>query len=264
MTLDRQQVLDLLPCYVCGDLPDHVIGAVDAAIETDPTLQDHVHTLRSSREQCIRLLSEAPPPFPFEVDASAAPTEAPAHPPTALDGPPGVVGLVLGIAAAAVLFIAVGSATPLPPSGATVGALHAEVSTHDSALITAASPKALAAALGDHGVSPQLAMAPDMSKMGLKLVGARILGPDGPGDAPGVAVVYERDGERFVCQIQLVRPTHGQPHSTDSAGGVVLRAYRTDHGSVVSWFQGGRWCVFGGPAEPVAMLAMVKARMTRG
>ena len=269
MSLAREQLLDLLPCFVCGDLPPDLIASIDAAVQDDPDLAQRVQALHNSREQCLELLGSAPASFDFEVPIHAATPHAPSTPaaPAVATEPttgPATMGLVLGIAAAAALLVAVGSASTRPPAGQVVGAMHAAVSSQDAALVTADSPRELAAALRDRGVSPQLAMAPDLSAMGFQMVGASILGPDEAGGAPGVAVVYERDGERFVCQIQLARPTYGAPDATDLANGTVLRAYRTDQGAIVSWFGGGRWCVFGGPSEPIAMLELVKARMTRG
>jgi len=260
MTMDRTRVLDLLPCYLCGDLPDHINASIEAYLDTDLDMKGRLDTLKSSRDLCVELL-QTDIPAHFDFEAPPAPAPAPAAPNVPATRP---VGLVLGIAAAALLFVSMRSVSPSIDSGTEVGELHTEVSSNDALLLTADSPMALMGVLRDHGVSPQLAMVPDMSAMGFTLVGARILAPDTTGGGPGVAVVYERDGERFVCQIQLQPPTHGAPIATDTAKGVVLRAYRTHSGAIVSWYQGGRWCVWGGPAEPMAMLSMVKMRMTRG
>ena len=36
MQLDRESLLKLLPCYVCGDLPDEMVDQVKQAVEADP------------------------------------------------------------------------------------------------------------------------------------------------------------------------------------------------------------------------------------
>jgi anti-sigma factor RsiW len=257
-TLSRVQVLELLPCYLCGDLPTHINLAIESMLETDTDLGERLATLRTSRDLCKELLEQRAPELLADPPSQPAPAPlAPVSPPTR------ATGLVLGVAAAAIVLLAMGSVGQRAPAGEEVGALHTLVSTDDAALIRAESPQALTAALQAAGVSPQLAMAPDLSEMGFQMVGARVLGPH-LGTAPGVAVIYEKDGERYVCQIQLVRPTHGLPDDTTEAAGTVLRAYKSENGAVVSWFGGGRWCVFGGPASPEALLAMVGQRITSG
>lgn len=258
-SLTRTQVLELLPCYVCGDIPPELTAYIDAEVQNDPDLRQRVEALRKSREQCMEQLAATAPPLDFEqnVPLPVAPTPA-SHEPTASP-----IGLVAGMLAAALMLLVLGSAASTPPAGMSVGALHAMVTTDDDALIRAPSHAAMVDALQAAGVSPQLAMTHDLSAMGFEMVGVRILGAD-TGTAPGIAIVYEREGQRFVCQIQLAPPTYGAPSATDVAAGVVLRAYQTEAGAIVSWRDGGRWCVFGGPVSTERLLAMVKMRMTSG
>jgi len=257
MSLDRAAALQMLPCYVCNDLPADAVAALEALLAEDDDLAVRLEHLRATRDLCVeRLLEGAPELAPW-------PELMPAPAPVAQVPPTRPWGLLAGLAAAAALALSV-AATPPEPAGPGLVSLHTSVASDDAQLLRAESPAALAAQLRKAGVSPQLAMVPDLSGMGFSLVGVRILGPPGIGTHPGVAVVYEKDGQRFVCQIQLATPTQAAPEATTTAAGVVLRAYSSTDGAVVSWHQGGRWCLFGGPADASELLAMVKKRMTAG
>jgi len=256
MKLDRATALQLLPCYVCEDLPADATQALEDLLAQDPDLAGRLHLLRSVRElHADRLLKQAP-----ELTGRADALE-PALPSVRRVPPRSPWGLAVGFAAATMLTVSA-AVTPPEPAGDTLARLHSSVAGDDALLLRAESPVALVAMLRDAGVSPQLAIVHDLSAMGFSLVGVRILGPPGVGAHPGVAIVYEKNGQRFVCQIQLAAPTSVAPDKTATAEGVVLRAYTGDSGAVVSWNQGGRWCLFGGPADTDALLAMVQMRMT--
>ena len=258
MSIDRKAAIEMLPCYVCGDLPADAVAILEDMLAEDPVLAERVQHLRQVRDLCVDRLTETVPDLPeWSAPAAAPASPAPKAPPTR------PWGLLAGLAAAAALALSVSTSAP-EAAGPGLVDLHAVVSSDDALLIRAASPQALVAELRQAGLSPQLAMVPDLSKMGFTLIGVRVLGPPGLGAHPGVAVVYEKDGKRFVCQIQLAVPTRSAPEHTDSAAGTVLRAYSSDTGSVVSWKEGSRWCLFGGPVASGELLAMVRQRLTAG
>lgn len=256
MILDREAALLLLPCYLCDDLPADVLDALEGLLADDAFLADRLELLRNTRDLCSdRLLQGAPDLTEWGAPAKTArpslPTTSPTRP----------WGLLVGFAAAAMVTLFSAALLP-PPAGNALAALHHAVAGDDARLLRAETPAELVAMVRNAGVSPQLAMVHDLSALGFSLVGVRVLGPLEVGAHPGVAIIYEKDGQRFVCQIQLVPPTTAAPEKTATVAGVVLRAYTSDSGSIVTWHHGGRWCVFGGPVDSDTLLAMVQTRMT--
>lgn len=253
MTIPRETVVALLPCYLCDDLPDHIAAAVEEALATDADLQSRLEALTTGRDACLEALTAVAPELAAwpELDAPAPPH--PSVPPTQ------PWGLAVGIAAAVLLAITAGR-SPAPALERTLAAESTAIASEDGALLRASSPQALAAALRAAGVAPQLAVVPDLSAMGFQLVGAR---PTASEDSalPGVAVVYERNGERVVCRIHTARPTDSRPDATRTVEGITLRGFEHDSGAVVAWSSGGRWCLFSGPMPLAALLDAVAARI---
>lgn len=262
MSFDRSALLHLLPCRLCGDLPDEIVAQVDAALAEDAELRSMYEELELSRDQCAQLLDSAMEAVPGLAElgvgapAAAPAPSGPAVPPTRLRG------LWLGLAAALLLAVGAAASTPAVPCAryfsAHAAAAQAAASTAPE-LVRGAGP-ALRAALLAAGVEPRLAMAPDLSDQGFTLVGVLPLGtPHG-----GVAVVYEKDGKHYVCQIFGAGPAPGQPDAVEAVGGLLLRGYEDGPRSAVSWTGGGRMCVFSGEAPLGDLFAVVRRRVRSG
>jgi anti-sigma factor RsiW len=176
--------------------------------------------------------------------------------------PGGPLAVVLALAACASLMIGfMGGGSPDP----------AEVSLSEQVLVDAHvaplqagdSKAEIIQGLLDAGAPPSLARAADLSAMGFELVGARVL----DGDRSGVVAMYEKDGQRFACQMFPGFSSGGRPDVVRSVNGVTVRGFDTgDMGGVVAWTNGGMTCIFSGPAPlETLMLAVVgKLSPTRG
>lgn len=80
--MTREEVVGLLPCYVCGDVPADVAATVKQVLDDDPELAALAEQLGVLRGDCEEVLVEAPPmdwgtlgaDFEVGADELAAPT----------------------------------------------------------------------------------------------------------------------------------------------------------------------------------------------
>jgi len=292
MTLDRETIEALLPCYLCGDLPPGVAARIDAAVAADPTLQARLDTLGRGRDACNKALAllrdDLPDLGDLELDlaplqASAgpaveagadptdpasetAPTAAGAPLPASLPAPTPprpaaspLPGLGLGLAAAAALIAFGLSQGSTPPAEVGFLAQHDHAAHASAPLLSATDgPGALKQAFRDAGVPPALAHAPDLSAWGFALVGGVV--HEG---APGVSLVYEKDGQRYVCQIYANLRTQSRPDRMVEVQGVRVRGFQDGSRGIVEWSAGGRTCLFSGPGDVSALMAVVTDRIRR-
>lgn len=246
MSFERDELLHLLPCHLCGDLPAGVSEQVEEALRDDAELRIMYDTLVVSREECARLLEAAREAVPELAELGHAPA-----PPVPTVPPTRPWGLAVGVAAA--LLLTVGSALQDRQDAVEQGFFDTHVAAVESPALLAGPglPVALQAA----GVEPRLAMAPDLSAQGFALVGVM------PVPGGGVAVVYERDGKRYVCQIYAAVPTALQPDRVEQVGPVLMRGFERGEQAAVSWSSGGRTCVFSGEVPVDELLAVVRQRL---
>ncbi len=59
--MTREEVVGLLPCYVCGDVPADVAAALEAVLAEDPELAALAEQLGVLRGDCEEVLVQAPP-----------------------------------------------------------------------------------------------------------------------------------------------------------------------------------------------------------
>jgi anti-sigma factor RsiW len=248
MSFDRAELLHLLPCHLCGDLPEGVSDQVEVALREDGELRAMYDTLVVSREECGRLLEAAREAVPELAELGQAPP--PVHhertvPPTR------PWGLAIGVAAALLLTVAAAVQERQDPVEQGFFETHAAATQAPELLAGPGLPGALRAA----GVEPRLAMAPDLSAQGFALVGVM------PVPGGGVAVVYDKDGKRYVCQIYAAVPTSLHPDRVEQVGPVLMRGFERGDQAAVSWSSGGRTCVFSGEAPVGELLAVVRQRL---
>ncbi len=255
MTLDPVKVRELLPCYVCGDLPEAVAAQVRAILDQHPALAAEARHLERAEDACRELLiglaDDIPNLEPLVVlpVAHVAPVRS----------APARGWLALAAAAAGLLFV-LGGAGLLARHPAVDGLLaqHAPFADHSAAgFIDESDPGALAAALVRAGATPSLGSVADLRQFGLELVGGGLA----TGDRLGTVVVYEKDGKRYVCQMYNGVAPKDTPVATRSVDGRVLRAYEDGDLAVVVWREAGMVCLFSGHAPPDQLLAMVAAKL---
>ncbi len=257
MTLPRETVELLLPCYLCGDLPEELLADVGAAIAADPDLRMRLHTLGDGREACRAALQAAAGALPELGDAGLP---SPNLPPQSDPGGAAWPGLLAAVAAA-ILLMATFAGAPPQPEELRLLAVHRSAVAAGPAFIEATDGARLSAAFRAAGVSPSHAMAPDLSGQGYRLLGGMV-----NAQRNGVAVVYEKDGKRFVCQIYAAEVSHSRPDRVRRVRGVTLRGFQQEGASVVAWTAGSRTCLFSGEAPLDTLLAEAAARLspTRG
>lgn len=190
------------------------------------------------------------------VDSAAQPVAAPQPATAPAPAPAGsLVHLLVGLAAAAALVLSFASGSGAPAQEV---ALTHSVAAAGPDFVAGTEPAVLRQALLDRGVSPALAMVPDLSAQGYQLVGVEV----SPA-RPGVAVVYTKDGQRFVCQIFGAMITSSNPDRVEQVQGVTLRGFSDGDNALVAWTSGTRTCIFSGPASLDALFAEAAARIQR-
>ena len=254
--MDRQTIVALLPCYLCGDLPEEAARAIERALRADPSLRARLDTLQVGREACAEALAAVAPELPglgaLDLAALRAPAPAAGGASGSTGASGGPLGLLVGLAASAAIVV---GGLSLAEPGAPELALAAAADATGAPGPLAPTPRE---ALLAQGAPPALAMAPDLSAQGFELVGVRFE----RGPRAGVVLTYERDGQRYHCRIHAAFQTGGVPDAVVDAGGVRLRGFERGPGaSVVSWTSGGRTCLFSGPLPLRELLAVTAMRV---
>ena len=232
--MDRSQLVELLPCFVCGDLPPEVMAQVQAAVDADPELAAVVDLLADNNELCRdALVAEAPGGLLLErVEAEAGARGWP---------------LVVGLACAAIFALAL----LLPNQHAELPSfeddlVHASAATGDLHLdrvdgwVDADSASELEQAFLAQGLTMPMAMVADLSDLGLRVVG-------GVAHDQGTVVTYEdADGTRFDCHMTGVLPVGAEAAEVLSAprdGLPDLQVFDLGVQKAVLWQDGPMMCV---------------------
>ncbi|RME20333.1 MAG: hypothetical protein D6798_20715 [Deltaproteobacteria bacterium] len=255
MTLDRRTLRELLPCYVCGDLPEPIAAQVRELLARDAELAAEARNLEGAQDACRELLLGMADELPDLAALVVAPVLDPPRAPAA----PVRGGWALVAAAVGLLFVlgGVGILSRHPPVDGLL-AQHAPFAAGQvDGFIAESDPDALAAALVRAGALPELGAVPDLRPLGLHLLGGGLA----TGDRPGTVVVYEKDGQRFVCQMFPGSAPRDMPVATRRVAGRTLRAYVDGDLAVVVWREAGMVCLFSGRAPPETLLAMVQAKL---
>ncbi len=226
MKVTRDNIESYLPCYVCGDMPEAMVAAIDAIVHTDDALRARVDVLRASRDLCRDTLLQRAP----SEDAPPEPV-APA---------PQRVFPIVGLSVAVVAVLLTALATE-PAPGPTIAARHA-LANDDRDILRAATSDGLSALLVQAGVLPSQACVPDLSQRGLTLVGAHLATLSTP-----TLLVYEADGQRYTLAHTYTRPPAAHPTHVQTVGGVVIRGYSEPSGTWVEWTHHGTTHQLTGP-----------------
>ena len=226
--MERSQLLELLPCYLCGDLPPEMMEQVRLALQTDPEALAALGGLRQSQEHCAESLLLSPPP-----DIA---WEQPLTAPSSIGRP------WFALAAVAVAVFALGVLL-LPSLSSPVGALVDVASVHEaqpldhSGFVSTRDARQLEKAFESQGLDPMMAMVADLSHLDLQLVGGHVVGN-------GTVVVYvDGAGRPFECHMAMDAPS-GEPDRVLSADGQPdLEVYGMGDATAVVWREHGMICV---------------------
>jgi len=260
--VNREQALPLLPCYVAGDLPDEVVRAIDELVRADDELRTLVEQLRAERREAVAALCRGSIPQDL-LEALSSEDEVPATAPARARIPWAWVAAV-GLVAVLVLTFATRSflVPALPPVGAsTEAAVAALYAAHELAttadLLDPTDEPALRAALDAAGVPDAVRVVPDLSHLGMTTRGVVVL----PGETPGFAVVYERDGVLYVCQMWTHTGALAPPDEIANLHGFTVRGFEGGGRSLAVWRMPSMICVFSADVELPALLAVVDERL---
>ncbi|MCP4806443.1 MAG: hypothetical protein GY913_22060 [Proteobacteria bacterium] len=260
--MDRNQLVELLPCFVCGDLPDEVMEQVRVAVAADPELAAIVAALSESNDLCPDALSgsapgglllDAPTPPSTLADPSA---DEPAN-----RGWP----LVVGLACAALLALALllpNQSADLPHfEEDLVHAAQVSADLHVDRVdgwIPASSSSELKQAFLDGGLTMPMAVVADLEGIGLTVVG-------GVAHQHGTLVTYEdADGERFDCHMTGVLPTELEPTQVlepPRDGLPALEVFERHGQTAVLWQDGMMMCVLVTHASADRLVAVAQAKV---
>ena len=244
MSMDRETLLALLPCYACGDLPPEVSDAVRDAVEGDPGLTELLEGIVCSRDACREALSRAAPLLDVEVRRRRL-TRGPS---------PSPLGLVVGGAAAVALAVWGAAATDGGQALRELGAVHAAASGR-AGFTSVATVSEARDVLIACGVPAGLAAVPDLSLLGLAVQGVQ----SAPGPRLGVVAVYELQGQTFTAQCFEELGLRAQAEELVSVNGRWLRVFQAEGISLVAWETRGLDCVLSGPMGPGQLLALLSA-----
>lgn len=268
-----------LPCYLSDDLPAGWSERVQAALEADPELSRTLDVLSQARGACRAAVQvTAPmmpafgtlmaPPAPPESGARLVPEDAAfgsevASTPTLLSPAGGRWRSGAVVAALCAVVLSSGAVTThLAPAASPGLAYQAVAQLADTEGLPgfhrASDIAELKGALAAAGAAPALVDGVmDLSAQRLALVGGGVV----HGPRRGVAVVYARDGRRFVVQIYPDAGWGGRPDQVVRTRRALLRGFDGGAESVVSWSANGRLWLFSGPESLDRLLAMVAVRM---
>lgn len=249
--MDRNQLIELLPCFVCGDLPAEVMAQVQAAVDSDPELAELVALLGESNDLCRQELAQ-PAPVGLEV-------------PVEDDQVTRGWALVVGLACAALFALAL----LLPHRSAELPEFqddltHAVAVTNDLHLdrlegwVAADSAGQLQQAFLDGGLTMPMAMVADLTGIGLEVVG-------GVAHANGTIVSYvNAQGDRIDCHMTGVLPvqaTATEVLAAPTAGKPDLQVFDLHGASAVLWQDGDMICVLSTRGDVDALLAVARVKV---
>lgn len=251
--MDRNQLIDLVPCYVCGDLPPELMDQVRAAVEADPELAALVEALSQDNDLCRDALGAQ---APAGLSLEAAPARDPA-----MRGWP----LVVGLACAAIFALALllpSTQADLPAfEDDLVDAVSLAADLHlerADGWVEASSAKELEDAFLAQGLTMPMAMVADLSDEGLFVVGGVV-------HEHGTIVTYEAaDGTRYDCHMTGVLPFEAQPTQVLEAprqGAPDLQVFDLGVQTAVLWQDGPMICVLVTRGAEDRVVALAKAKV---
>jgi anti-sigma factor RsiW len=239
--VDRQTAIALLPCFVCGDLPAQAAAGIERLLESDPELRALERDLRAVRLECGDLLRQPAPALPppaVRWSAAAALSAA------------ALVLAVLGW-----LLLSAPAAGPLE-GFAEVAALSA--GAPGATWLEETAPEALRRAFLAAGVPPELAMAPELTHLGLSIAGGAVV------DGGAVVIYRDAEGREYRCQMVGATPLAATPDRrlrAPRAGLPDVDLYRRGGEALAIWRGGGMLCVFSGEVPAEALAALTLARL---
>lgn len=259
--MNRETARTLLPDYVAGDLGAAALADVERALADDGDLRALAGQLRREQELVARALAREPSP---DVVLATWPTlpVAPAAPVEPKPSRSARLAIVTAAAAAAMLaglfgWWVTGLPGPITPDVPGLARAYVLVDDGELELLDATDPVALEGAFDAAGVPPAVRVVPDLSAIGLRTVGVVIL----PGKVPGVAVVYERDGVRYLCQMYRELAATRPAETVVDMGDLRIEAWREGDVSLAAWNAPGMVCVFSARVPLAQLLAVVQERV---
>lgn len=260
--MTREKAIDMLPCYVTGDLDPDVAVEIDHIVESDPEVARLADQLREQNERIAAALAVEPPAALFaEWPVEAAEPVAQARP----EGRAPVGALVMSaIALAAAIALAVMLAWRLGPDDATVASIPSVVYTHEVAFmgqLTALDPAdeaAVARGFEAAGVPTALRHVADLSDIGLTTRAVYVI----PGQPPGTAVAYAGADFDALCQMWLGLSIPPRSAVQRRVGDLELHGFVADDVSLVMWSDGPVLCVMTAEVPLDELIALVERRVS--
>lgn len=251
--MKREDLIAVLPCFVCGDLPPQLMETVRKAVETDPELAAMLADLSVSHGTCQEALRRAAPTL-LRIDVQRAGADAPR--PVSAFWP---LILALGV------LLALGGLLRQPgpsPSDVVVAQLDAWVTLDPRAMegfVAGEDASAITAGLRASGAAAPFDRVRDPGVPGLRLVGAAPLAEGGLVvlyvDAQGRAFkcVMVRDRALPVANVELVP---GAPEGKPD-----LRSFAWGGQRAVAWSGQGMLCVLIAPYSRAVVERLAQAKV---
>lgn len=264
--MTRDQAIQLLPCYVIGDLPADAAASVEATLEEHADLHALVDQLRDQNERSVRVLCGGEIPLEL-IDAWAdeEPPEIPILPPPGAERPAGRASLAIaGMAMAVAAMLMIALAWSLGPRTGPVASVPSVVYAHETAMdgrLQALDPSdraALERAFVVAGVPAQARVVPDLTQLGWTTEAVYIL----PGQPPGSAIEYRVGDLRLLCQMWVGLDEPRRSEMTRQVADVQLDGYHADGVSLVMWHVGEMLCVMTADIPLDQLMALVERRVS--
>ncbi|MCB9741805.1 MAG: hypothetical protein H6740_04270 [Alphaproteobacteria bacterium] len=249
--MKRDDLLSVLPCYVCGDMPPEARERVRAMVEADPEIAAMVVSLSDSQGTCEEALRRAAPEL-LRIKQARAER---ARPVSALWPALLALGVLLSLSSLT------HAPTP-PPAQAVQAQLEAWTALHPRALpgfVASGDAAKLTEAMRAAGVPASLAEVRPVQAEGLRLLGAAPL-PEG-----GVVMLYaDAQGYEYRCVRVTERPlpvagAETLPGAPDQAPALRSFAWRGAH--AVAWRSRGALCVLISEAPRALVEGVARAKV---
>jgi anti-sigma factor RsiW len=262
----HDEAIQLLPCYVSGDLPPEIMAELDQVVTQDPELAQLADQLREQNERTMRALcSDVPDAIlsAWNLD-DAGPLPDTVEEPTPRHS--GTPFLITVAALAAAVLLAVVLAWSIGPDQQTPASVESVAYAHEIAMngqLEALSPMdtlALGRAFAAAGVPSRIRDVPDLTDLGLEPEAVYIV----PGQPPGSAVRYRSAETEYLCQMWLGMDIPGRGVVQSEIGDVQLHGYQSDGLSLVMWNEGNLLCIMSADVPLDDLLALAERRVASG
>lgn len=264
--MTREEAIELLPCYVSGDLPADQTAALEDLVVRDEEVRRLAERLRVQHERAVAALCAraVPDELTRQWRGEVEDTE---EVPTAQAVSSRTPFLLTVLAVAAAALIALGLTWTLGPGMPHVASIPSVVYAHRTVMagqlpsVDPADPEALSRAWDAADLPPGLRSVADLSHLGLTITAVHLV----PGQPPGAATRYrDASGQEILCQRWLGLTVPERASVVRDVDGLRLHGFQADEVALVMWQEGEVLGVMSGEMPLERLTDLVARRVGSG